>query len=340
MRSAPEAMASGRPQSSLHQRGTLPEGKKDAPIFVVGSARSGTTLLQRMLRSHPNISSPTGESHFIIPLYRKQETFGDLSQIENVRLVLQEMYRISPRFLDTDFHGMNFDIDVLSQEIHDEGRDTLAGIISAVFEKNAYGEGKRRWLDKTPYYVLYLDMIKELYPDARIIHIIRDGRDCALSMFTRKYDLDVFNSYRAAKLWKLYVDAGQEAGERLGPESYFELKYEDLLSDPVATMQALCSFIEEEYCSSLIDFEKSRDKKSKTPLLSRPLQRGNLEKWRTGLTARQIRVFESVAGDTLVRNGYDLVTHARRLPLPVRAAYEIHNRVLKGFNRKFLKPRR
>ena len=83
----------------------------DGPIFIVGAPRSGTTLLQYMLRSHPRISLPTGESHFIVPLYRNTAMFGDLTKIENVRAVLVEMYRRSADFLDTDLHGLKFDID-------------------------------------------------------------------------------------------------------------------------------------------------------------------------------------------------------------------------------------
>jgi hypothetical protein len=87
----------------------------NGPIFVVGAPQSGTTLLQRMLRSHPRISSPTGESHFFIPLYRNRERYGDLREKANLRRVLEEMYRIAPDFLDTDLHGMRFDIKALTK---------------------------------------------------------------------------------------------------------------------------------------------------------------------------------------------------------------------------------
>lgn len=88
----------------------IQDNRTNRPIFIVGAPRSGTTLLQYILRSHPGISMPTGESHFMIPLYRNAGKFGDLRQIENVRRVLHEMYRISANFLDTDLQGMKFDI--------------------------------------------------------------------------------------------------------------------------------------------------------------------------------------------------------------------------------------
>jgi len=83
-------------------------------VFIAGAIRSGTTLLQYMLRSHPRVSMPTWESHFFIPLYRYAENYGDLSQPENIRLVLEAMYRQNADLLDTDLHELTFDIGKLT----------------------------------------------------------------------------------------------------------------------------------------------------------------------------------------------------------------------------------
>ena len=312
---------------------------ENGPIFIVGAARSGTTLLQYMLRSHPRISMPTGESHFMIPLYRNADRFGDLRQLENVRQVLQEMYRISANFLETDLHGMRFDIETLSRELQAQGCDTIPKIIAGLFEKNAYGEGKVRWGDKTPYYILHLRTIKEMFPNAQIIHIIRDGRDCALSMFGRKYDLNVYNAYYAAKYWQQYVETGQAIGQELGSDVYYEIRYEDILADPVGAMQKICVFLEEEYNNSLVNFKKSSEP-GKTPLLQKPIQQNNVDKWRRLMTPWQIRIFEGAAGDILVRNEYPIVTRAKPLSILLRAAYRMHNRIVTRYNHTFLKQRR
>ena len=312
---------------------------KNGPIFIVGAPRSGTTLLQYMLRSHPRISLPTGESQFMIPLYRNAAKFGDLRQLENVREVLQEMYRISANFLDTDLPGMRFNIETLSRELQAQGRDTIPKIIAGLFEKNAHGEGKARWGDKTPYYVLHLRTIKEMFPNAQIIHVIRDGRDCALSMFGRKYDLDIYNTYHAAKYWQQYVETGQAIGQELGSDVYYEIRYEDILADPVGAMRKICVFLEEEYNDSLVNFKKSSEP-GKTPLLQKTIQRDNAEKWRRLMTPWQIRVFESAAGDILVRNEYPVVTRAKPLSILLRAAYRMHNRIVTRYNHTFLKQRR
>jgi len=77
------------------------------PIFIVGAPRSGTTLLQYMLRSHPNISLPTGESHFMIPLYRNAERIRRFKKVRNIRRVLEAMYQQSAEFSIQIFMVLN-----------------------------------------------------------------------------------------------------------------------------------------------------------------------------------------------------------------------------------------
>jgi len=304
----------------------------DGPIFIVGAPRSGTTLLQYMLRSHPRISLPTGESHFIVPLYRNAATFGDLTKIENIRTVLAEMYRRSADFLDTDLHGFKFDIDTCAKRLHSKGCNTLPDIVAGLFSENAAGEGKIRWGDKTPYYVLHLPKILDWFPDAQVIHLVRDGRDCALSLFSRRHDFRVYNTYHAAKYWQQYVEAGRAWGLEAGGHIYLEIRYEDILADPAKALHRVCEFLDEEYSDMVVNFKKAGEA-GKTPLVQRSVQSENTQKWRQSMSLRQIRVFESAAGDTLEACGYPVTTSTRRMPLPLRGAYRLHNRAVSWFYR-------
>ncbi|MCK4622646.1 MAG: sulfotransferase [Desulfuromonadales bacterium] len=309
------------------------------PIFIVGAPRSGTTLLQYMLRSHSKLSFPTGESHFIVPLFRKAESFGDLSQKNNIRRVLDEMYRRNADFLLTDLHGMRFEAETLADELHSKGCDTIPKIIAGLFEKNARGEGKKRWGDKTPYYVLHLPTILEMFPNAQIIHLIRDGRDCALSLLGRRFDFNVYNFYYAAAYWKHYVDIGQKSGRQLDSGTYMGVRYEDLLTVPVVTMKKICGFLEENYSETVVNFNKSTEP-GKTPLLQKPVQKQNAGKWKKIMRPDQIKIFESAAKDTLIRNGYSLVTEPEPLPLFLSLAYRAHNKVFtkaRNFAGKYIK---
>ncbi|GAB4366773.1 MAG: sulfotransferase [Methylohalobius crimeensis] len=302
------------------------------PFFIVGAPRSGTTLLQYMLRSHRNLSLPTGESHFFVPLYRNRDKFGDLGTKANIRRVLEVMYRQSAEFLDTDLHGIRFDIERLTDDFHREGRDTIPLILSGLYEKNAAGEGKRRWGEKTPYYVLQMPLILEMFPGARFIHLIRDGRDVLLSLFGRRDDFGVYNSYYGAKYWEYYVATGQHLGRQLGPAQYLEIRYEDLVRDPGPVVRRILDFLEEPFDPAVINFRKSGEP-GKTPLLQRGLQSDNLGKWRKKLNRRQLLLFEGAAGTLLYVNGYSLTTHARPTPFPIRIASRFHNAWVRKYRR-------
>ncbi len=298
----------------------------DRPIFIVGSARSGTTLLQRMMRSHSRISSPTGESHFFIPLYKNRESYGDLSNVDNVKHILEEMRRINREFVEEDLKGIDFNTDTLAQQLVTENKSSIVEIISSIMEKNALGEGKERWLEKTPYYVLNIKTILEMFPDAQFINIIRDGRDCALSMLQRKNDLNIFNVYHAATIWKQYVDTAQQAAEHLNNEQYFELRYEDLINSPEKKLRDICLFINENFESSMVNFQKSKDPNSKTPMLGKPVQKKNSEKWRKGMSGWDTSIFESIASETLKKNNYPIITKYRTATIAAHTFYKLHQR--------------
>ncbi len=304
------------------------------PVFIVGAPRSGTTLLQYMLRSHPALSLPTGESHFFIPLYRHATEFGDLSLPENVEQVLHAMEAQSAEFLHTDMHGLKFNVGNLARDFLAEGRQSVRDIISGLFEKNAAGEGKPRWCDKTPYYVMHIPKLLEWWPDAQIIHIVRDGRDVALSMFARRHDFRVYNTYLAAKQWEQYVETGHIFGQQVPEGQYMELRYEDMISDQKAALQKICGFLGEAYSDDLLEYKKSGTA-GKTPLLQKPIQKDNQDKWKNEMTPWQIRVFESAAAATLKNFGYTLTTSAHRLPLVLRVYYRWQNALSTAWYRKF-----
>lgn len=306
----------------------------DGPIFIVGAPRSGTTLLQYMVRAHPRISLPTGESHFFIPLLRNAGRFGDLSTLAGVRAVVDAMYQQSADFLDTDLHGLSFDAAKLAESLHAEARHTIPAIISGLFEQNAAGEGKKRWGDKTPYYVLHMTRLKECFPGAQFVHLIRDGRDVALSLFGRRHDFRVYNTYHAAKYWEQYVVTGREQGRQLGPAHYFELRYEDLIVNQRDVLQKLYAFLGEAFDEELLNYQRA-GQAGKTPLVSQPLQPDNAEKWRKAMSAHQIRCFEAAAGQALRDFGYALTTDGQRLPLPQRAAFRLHNLALSKWRNTF-----
>lgn len=276
---------------------------------------------------------PTGESRFFVPIYRNREQYGDLSKPENIRSVLEDMRRIGQDFLETELHGICFEIESMTKLLHQKGSFTIPAIFSTLYEENARGEGKVRWGDKTPWYLRHMPMILEMYPNAQFIHIIRDGRDVALSLFNRHYDFGIYNIYVAAEYWVTCLERGQELGAQLEPSVYREVRYEDLLEKPEETVRRICDFIGEQYSDKVVHFRTSTEP-GKTPLLQKPIQKTNAYKWKRQLRYRQIEVFESVAGAALKKNGYELKTSGRKSSLLEKAFYRGHNALCNLIYRK------
>ncbi|MDD2658145.1 MAG: sulfotransferase [Methylococcales bacterium] len=308
------------------------------PIFIVGAARSGTTFLQYMLRSHPEISLPTGESHFFIPFYQRRNEFGDLSDITRLRDLVKELYQFHPDFFDGDLHGIQFNAESITQRLHKLDIKSIPEVISGIFQINAEAEGKTRWGDKTPYYVLHLDTILEMFPNAQIVHLIRDGRDCALSMLERKWDLEIFNTYHSAYTWNKYVLAGESFGQK-HPEHYYKIYYEDILNSPEKTLMDLCQFLNIEFNTQVINFNKSKSP-GKTPLVSQPIQKANQDKWRQKMTPAQIRIFESQAGDTLRKCGYETIYTQPTINRFEWFINELHIKLCQFYSKHFKKNKR
>lgn len=311
------------------------------PLFIVGAPRSGTTLLLYMLRSHPRLFLPGDESHFLIPMYRRYGETPPMETAEQIQSLLTAMAKLRPVFFREFVEHGDEDLSRLAQTLAGSKPRSLAALLDALYRHLARGADKAdsRWGDKTPYYVQHLETINALFPDCQVIHIIRDGRDVALSMLDRRYDFDVYNFFHAARYWEQCVRSGQASGRRLGPDRYMEIRYEDLLAAPQRHLEQVCRFLNEPYTDAILEFQRPDQMDSKllkkTPLVSQGLQQKNVEKWRGKMTARQIAVFERAVPELLREYGYPVDSSDTRLPLPLRAAYQIHNRVRKWLNRTF-----
>jgi hypothetical protein len=189
--------------------------------------------------------------------------------------------------------------------------------IAGVYEAYAETKNKIRWGDKTPRYVLEIPKLAKLFPDARFIHLIRDGRNVALSY--AEVPFGPKNITRAAALWAERVGAGCESGRVLPPGRYIEIRYEDLVEDPQGEARDICEFLSLEFDPGMLEYtERARnqmlDRAAKyNPHLTEPPTQ--TRSWETDMPADQIEIFEAVAGDVLSLLGYE-----RRFQHPSRAA--------------------
>ena len=270
------------------------------PFFIVGSARSGTTLLRLILNAHPEVAVPP-ESRFITELWTGK------SEVE-LRSFLDRLAS------HKRFQTWDLPIEAVAQEVGDVATIGYADAIRAAFSAYAHVNGKPRWGDKTPRYVEDLDLVAGLFPDARFIHLIRDGRNVALSYAHVPFGPKTVG--KAADLWSKRVMAGREAAPRLGAERYLEIWYEDLVEDAAGETKDICEFLDLEFDPGMLDYtERARGSVLPRASMYNPRvtekPQANVRSWQDSMRPGQVEVFEAVAGSTLSLLGYE-----RRFPEP------------------------
>ncbi len=192
---------------------------------------------------------------------------------------------------------------------------TLGEAIGAVYELYAERHGKVRWGDKTPMYMQHLRLLERLFPTAHFVHLVRDGRDAALSflampagVITRTWATPRSAADFACQ-WKTEVQAARRLGERVGAERYLEVHYEALVADPERVLREICAFAGLRYEDEMLAYAGNVDLSDKPhqQSLARPPTAG-LRDWRTQMTGEDVEAFEAVAGDLLRELGYELAS--------------------------------
>ena len=183
--------------------------------------------------------------------------------------------------------------------------------IAAVYAVYAAERGKPRWGDKTPMYMQNLRLLERLFPDAFFVHLIRDGRDAALSFLAmpRGIVTETWMHPRTpadfAAQWRTEVAAARRLGRRVGPR-YLEVRYEDLVADVEAVLRRICDFARLEYEPAMADYAGTVDVSAKPhqQRLTQPPTKG-VRDWRTQMPSDDVAAFEHVAGDLLRELGYE-----------------------------------
>lgn len=271
----------------------------DDPFFIVGAQRSGTTLLRLMLHCHPELAVPF-ESDFIPRFHDRRDEYGDLGETENLERLLADIadnpfVRKGGLLSDPDWY--------LEQDIR-----TYPELVDAVFSRYARQEGKRRWGDKTPGYVTDIDVLSDLFPGCQVIHLVRDGRDVALSL--RRVSWGTGHLLRAAEDWRWKTVLGHKMGSVLG-EDYLLVRFEDLVAEPEATLRGVCDFLGEPYSGRMLTYHE--DASDHLPEESRPWHTSVLAPpdpskiftWKREMLEVDRVLFERVAGDALEMFGYE-----------------------------------
>ena len=230
---------------------------QNEPFFIIGSGRSGTTMLRLMLNDHPRIRVPR-ETNFLPKLMERLPLNSPLSE-DDKRLALDmisnhwkwKTWAVNPERLETTISSLN--------------QPFLGELIDAIYHNCSNPEHKSRWGDKTILCTSEVENLHQVFPNTKFIHIVRDARDVCIS-FRNAYLRDPDNPAwkedgkyisHAASHWCNKVTAAVESGKKLGSDLYLEIRYEELVLKTEETLKLICAFIEEEYDSRMLSFYKN-----------------------------------------------------------------------------------
>jgi hypothetical protein len=267
-------------------------------VFVVGCPRSGTTLLQRMLDAHPMLTV-SNDTHFIPRALDKVKTDTNLS--------------LTPELVDFVRHYKRFrrlGISDAAVDLAAQQSSTYPEFVSALYAARAQASGKLLAGEKTPDYVRRIPVLHRLFPSARFIHIIRDGRDVALSTLQWAHEKKGPGRYAlwqdyplavCALWWAWQVNSGREEGAALGAGVYLEVRYEDLVANPEENMARITHFLNLPYAQEMVAFHAGKTRKAeglsaKSAWL--PVT-GGLRAWDVEMAPEDQALFQTLAGNLL-----------------------------------------
>lgn len=268
------------------------------PVFL-GSGRSGTTLLRTIFDAHPQLAV-AHEAQFMGTVARQRK------RLEEGGLDVEAF--IATINGNSNYRRLELDGDDVTAALAQARPKTAADAVRVVFGVYARSQDKPLYADKTPGYVTQISDMARMFPEARFVHLIRDGRDVALSYLERPWGPSSVGE--SALYWRSRVSRGHAAGEAIGPDRYLEASYEDLVSQTESVVRRICTFLSLPYDPEMLEYHESAKTlvtKSHQPEAFKALllpPTSGLRDWSTEMSERDVALFEHIAGDLLEDLGY------------------------------------
>ncbi len=301
------------------------------PVFVVGAGRSGTTPLQLALNMHPDLGV-YGETR----AFFEHRRFGASGEAGSFRRLLEFWRAVVSGICPHD--------DLLDdRELQSKlaGAPSYAHILDTVMGSIAAREGKSSWGEKTPAHILRLREIRTCFPNARVIHIVRDPRAVvcsAIKAFSSGRFTD-WNVYGAANYWVRCVEVHAQA-EKSGSDRYMLLRYEDFVTEPERTLSSVSSFLGIRYAKKMLTAHRvasdyvrqgrSGEMPALHALTQKPLDAGRTDAWKEILTPPQTKLVERVAAKQMTTLGYEPSRKAYTPPQLRVSYYVVRSAVEEG----------
>lgn len=305
-----------------------------SPIFLVGSPRSGTTLLRVMWNAHPNVVMPH-ECGFLHELFHKYAPLPSFSA-QDVDRFLGDLFAVK------DFNVLNLDRRSLRERLLRLREPSYAHVLNGTYQEFAARHDKAagRWGDKHTNFIAHMPKIAALFPNVKFIHIIRDSRGTVASLLRSRLGRFAFEDgstyyphlvVGAAKLWRKLVAQGRADGACMGLQRYMEIKYEDLVLEPERVCREMCEFVGEEYSHAMLDPARHKeatyipgDKAGRFhENIGKELLAERLTQWRKELNRQQLIVIEHLTGDLMDSLGYLRDIEHRRFGESARLAWAL-----------------
>lgn len=307
-----------------------------SPLFIVGYIHTGTTLLQTILERAPDLIILKGETHFIQDLKPIKQEFPDLLNPETRRAFT--IYLVKLAYLG--FGRVNWQRDKFSladinisdvqfEEIAALVDEALAGAppdemhklaFDVVMSKLAEMSGKSRWLEKTPQHVFFLDTIFGMWPDARVINLVRDPRAAIASRKIRRtgewYKKRIadnpqgtdqhtnFDPLLDSYLWKSSIHAALDAQKR-HPDQILTVRYEDLVAEPETYVRRICEFTGLAYSPDMLQIGWINSATHTSGQQSQGISKAAVDKWRTVLSPEEVFVCQQALRTEMAEFGYE-----------------------------------
>lgn len=276
---------------------------KEKPFFIVGASRSGTTLLRLMINAHPRLAVPHEFKYFrevreyaTVSNWRTQFNDDDYAQLVD-------------RFLSAREHIFDeIGPSNVRRHIMADPERTIRGPYRVGAQSWMEFYGKSHWGEKTPFNLFYVDLLYDMFPDARFIYVVRDPRAVVTSMNTIEYFSD--DSVINALNWRSGAGNGYHNFVTAIPEGQrLKMSYEQLATDPAETLTRLCDFIGEDYNEAMLSFY--RDSKRymnpviRTENVTKTVTSSSIERWRDHLSSKEVAMVEHICADEMDLHGYE-----------------------------------
>ncbi len=273
------------------------------PVFIVSAGRSGSTLLRSMLAAGEQIAIPA-ETQMIHTLPIKFNATRKLGWDNQARLIIAT-FESHPNF---PLWGVDLS-DAYQRVLKLEPRErSLARVIDEVFltyARQAFPTAKI-WGDQSPIHALYMPDILNIFPGVKFLHLLRDGRDVVASKVVKNGDESL---YSAVHRWKTCVKRSRQIQNKVGPQQFFEVRYEDLVTAPEHILNQVCDYIGIDYDQRMLDYWKlpsTVEHKYKTyhQNLTKPVFSSSIGSWKERLSSQQLAFIMETIHQELEFLGY------------------------------------